>query len=163
MARLETLEYTAEFLRGWPVAEPTAEMNYPSDTPFGNGDLVAMLADAKVGDPLVVGTDAAPELLNGVVVRGLNDRGIAGVANPADPSVPNIVSFGNTVVRLAAEKVSSAMAPVIGSEIVLVQITEGSVVADHATVALIGGFEAQPSHGTLLETDAAGNAVIRLK
>lgn len=139
MARLETLEYNAEFLRGWPVAEPTAEMNYPSDAALGNGDLVMMAAGGKVA----AATDNAACV--GVVVRGANDRGILGGPNSADPSVPNIVIFGNAIIRTN-------------------KVAAGNVVG--APVGVVGGVwddAAITTTGVVLEVDAAGNNVILLK
>lgn len=139
MTRLENLEYTAEFLRGWPVAEPTAEMNYPSDAKFGNGDLVTMVADGKVA---AAGDNAA---CVGVVVRGANDRGISGAANSADPSVPNLIVFGNAVIRTSKVAAGNAVGAPVG--------VVGGVWDDAATETV----------GIVLEVDAKGNNVILLK
>ena len=139
MARLENLEYTAEFLRGWPVAEPTAEMNYPSDAAFGNGDLVMMAADGKV----TAATDNA--VCVGVVVRGSNDRGVLGASSAMDPSVPNIVIFGNAVLRTSKVAAGNAVGAAVG--------VVGGVWDDAATATT----------GIVLEVDAAGNNVILLK
>jgi hypothetical protein len=96
MARLNVLEYAADFVRGWPHGE-AVQMNYSSiaGAEFGNGDLV------QVGDG---GVEAAADnaAYFGVVARGVKDTfngGGTGTGNLYKQTVPNIVILGNYVVR----------------------------------------------------------------
>ncbi|CAL9985235.1 hypothetical protein VPHD148_0280 [Vibrio phage D148] len=97
MARLNVLEYKADFIRGWPHGE-AVEMNYPtvgSDV-LGNGDIVAVVAG---GVQKAVG--AAGEVL-GMIARGKGDTfeaGGTGRNNLYSQVVPNIVLLSNFVVR----------------------------------------------------------------
>lgn len=95
MARLNVLEYTADFVRGWPHGE-AVQMNYASDADFGNGDLVQIAADGKV----VAAADNAPHFA--VVARGKKDTfngGGTGTGNLYQQVVPNICILGNYVLR----------------------------------------------------------------
>lgn len=95
MARLNVLEYKADFIRGWPHGE-AVEMNYPSDTAFGNGDLVEIAANGKFVEASV--GSVAPA----VIARGQNDTfesGGTGRNNLYTQVVPNIGILSNFVIR----------------------------------------------------------------
>lgn len=105
MARLNVLEYKADFVRGWPHGS-AVEMNYPSDVAFGNGDIVEIAPDGKV----VAAADnaAAPA----IVARGTKDTfngGGTGNGNLYTATVPNICIFSNYVVRTSV--VAAGVAP----------------------------------------------------
>lgn len=96
MARLNVLEYAAEFVRGWPHGE-AVQMNYPSATAVGNGDIVAIAANGNV----IPSVGAEDEVI-GMVARGVNDTfngGGTGTNNLYNQVVPNIVLMSNFVVR----------------------------------------------------------------
>lgn len=95
MARLNTVEYAANFLRGWPMAEPTAEMNYSSGTTaFGNGNIVKVTAAGGVVEAAAQNdTDTI-----GVIVRGADDF-ISQTPGTGATVWPNIVLFGNAVLE----------------------------------------------------------------
>lgn len=141
MARLNVLEYKAEFLRGWPHGE-AVEMNYPSDVAFGNGDIVEISADGKV----VAATDNA--VTPAIVARGNNDtynQGGTGRGNLYKQVVSNICIFSNYVVRTSVVNATGLVAG--------------------AQVGIVGGVwdvAATTSVGTVLEVaanvpDADGN------
>ena len=141
MARLNVLEYKADFLRGWPHGE-AVEMNYPSDAEFGNGDLVEITAGGKV--KAATDNTVAPA----IVARGSNDSATnGGAGNLMTVSVPNICLFSNFVVRTSV-------------------VTAASLVAG-AEVGVVGGkwdVAATTKVGVVLEVEAGtvdgeGNAV----
>lgn len=106
MARLNVLEYKADFLRGWPHGS-AVEMNYPSDVDFGNGDIVEISADGKV----VAATDnaAAPA----IIARGRKDTfeaGGTGRNNLYTQVVPNICLFSNFIVRTSTVNATGLVA-----------------------------------------------------
>ena len=106
MARLNVLEYKADFIRGWPHGE-AVEMNYPSDVQFGNGDIVEIAADGKV----VAATDNA--VTPAVIARGAKDTfngGGTGTNNLYTHSVPNICVFSNFVVRTSVVNATGLVA-----------------------------------------------------
>lgn len=97
MARLNVLEYKADFIRGWPHGE-AVEMNYPTVgvTDLGNGDIVKIVSGG-----VSKAAGAAGEVL-GMVARGKTDTfngGGTGVNNLYKQVVPNIVLLSNFVVR----------------------------------------------------------------
>ena len=149
MARLNVLEYTADFIRGWPHGA-AIEMNYTSATKMGNGDIVKMAANGNV----VPATGIAGETF-GMIARGVNDTFNAmgaGHGNLYDLTAPNIVLWSNFVVRTS--NVDAANIPsVIGGPVY--------VNADSQLTSAAGTSEA---FGTLLEVstgtvDANGKAV----
>lgn len=97
MARLNVLEYTADFIRGWPNGS-AVEMNYPSAAAaeFGNGDLVEITAGGVV--KAATDNSVAPA----IVARGIKDTfngGGTGTGNLYTQVVPNLCIFSNYVVR----------------------------------------------------------------
>jgi len=90
MAQLNTMEYKAEFQRGWPVAQPTSQLNLSEEAGYSatNGDLVVLKTDGTIEQ--TSGADAAGV---GIVVRGSADYKSGG------SPVPAIVLMGNYVVR----------------------------------------------------------------
>lgn len=114
MARLNVLEYAADFIRGWPHGE-AVEMNYPSvsaSESLGNGDVVAV-----VNGKVQKATGAAGEVL-GMVARGKSDTfagGGTGTNNLYQQAVPNIVLLSNFVVR--TYNVDDANVPAAGGKV----------------------------------------------
>ena len=109
MARLNVLEYKADFVRGWPNGV-AVEMNYPtvagSDI-LGNGDIVTVV---EGGVQKAVG--AANEVF-GMVARGKKDtfnEGGSGDGNLYNQVVPNIVLLSNFVVRTYNVEASTTLA-----------------------------------------------------
>ena len=97
MARLNVLEYAADFIRGWPHGE-AVEMNYATvaGDALGNGDIVTVVSGG-----VQKAAGAANEVL-GMVARGVNDTfngGGTGTGNLYTQVVPNIVLLSNFVVR----------------------------------------------------------------
>ena len=116
MARLNVLEYPADFVRGWPHGE-AIEMNYPGTVDMGNGDIVAMNASSQFA-PLVVVADAAVNPI--VVARGQRDTfdgAGSGTGNLYSQVVPNIGILGNYVVRTSVS--NSVNPPVAGAPVAL--------------------------------------------
>ena len=112
MARLNVLEYAADFIRGWPHGS-AVEMNYPSTSNFGNGDIVKIAAGGNV----VQATGIAGEVV-GIVARGKNDtfnQGGTGTGNLYSQVVPNIVLLSNFVVRTS--NVDDANVPTVGANV----------------------------------------------
>ena len=141
MARLNVLEYKADFVRGWPLGA-AVEMNYPSDAAFGNGDIVEVSAGGKV----VAATDDT--VTPAIVARGSNDSATnGGTGNLQQTSVPNICVFSGFVVRTS---VVNATGLTVGAQ---VGVIGGKWdVAATVKVATILELEA----GTV---DGSGNAV----
>lgn len=132
MSRLNVLEYAADFIRGWPHGA-AVEMNYASDTDFGNGDLVEIAAGGKI----VAATNNASA--PAIVARGAKDTfngGGTGQGNLYTQVVPNICLFSNYVVRTSKVNATGLVA---GAE-----------------VGVIGGVwdaAATTSVGTVLEVE----------
>ena len=106
MARLNVLEYAADFIRGWPHGA-AVEMNYPSDVDLGNGDIVEISAGGKV----IAATDNAKA--PAIVARGTKDTfngGGTGTGNLYTQVVPNICLFSNYVVRTSTVNATGLVA-----------------------------------------------------
>ena len=149
MARLNVLEYTADFVRGWPHGS-ASDMNYNSAVKMGNGDIVKMAANGTV----VPATGVAGETF-GMVARGVkdtfNEMG-AGRGNLYNLTAPNIVLWSSFVVRTSNVDASNVPS-VIGGPVY--------VNADSNLTSVAGTSEV---FGTLLEVetgvqDANGNTV----
>lgn len=148
MARLNVLEYKADFIRGWPHGS-AIEMNYPSTVDLGNGDLVAMDSSGTIK----AATGAAGEV-TGMVARGQKDTfngGGTGTGNLYKHSVPNIVLWSNYVVRTS--NVEDGALLVVGAPVYV-----------NATSELTHTAGTSEVFGTVLEVetdlvDADGNAL----
>lgn len=162
MARLNVLEYPAEFLRGWPHGE-AVEMNYPSTAQLGNGDVVVINNASQFEHVTAAATSAAQALPGAMalVARGQNDtfsQGGTGRGNLYTQVVPNIGIMSNYVVRTS--KVSTATPPAMGQGLCL--IVEGGELVWSTTTGVTNYYAAPDA--SLLEvetglTDADGNAL----
>ena len=104
MARLNVLEYQADFVRGWPH-DGAVEMNYPSDTAFGNGEIVQIASGGKV--VAAVDDSVAPA----IIARGSKDSATnGGTGNLMTTNVPNICVFSNYVVRTSTVNATGLVA-----------------------------------------------------
>lgn len=147
MSRLQNLEYRAEFLRGWPQ-EGALDLNYATDdATITNGDLVKMVAGAKVAK---VSAPAGAGKV-GIVVRGPADdksvRVTGGIAAGDGTKVVGggnkcIVLWGHYVVRTDNFKQDDVFAP--GDEV---------YVNASATLAKGAGDGSTPVLGHVLEVD----------
>lgn len=108
MARLSVLEYTADFVRGWPH-DGALVMNYPTvgAASFTNGDLVEVTSGG-----VVAATDNAK--FPAIVARGAADTRSTGTNNLYTVAIPNICVFSNYVVRTSNV---NATGLVVGAEV----------------------------------------------
>lgn len=109
MARLNVLEYKADFIRGWPHGS-AIEMNYPSATDLGNGDIVKMSGSGTVEK---VSSISAGDVY-GFVARGQLDTfngGGTGTGNLYKQVVPNIILWSNFVVRTSTVAAGATLTP----------------------------------------------------
>jgi len=137
MARLNVLEYKADFIRGWPHGE-AVEMNYPTvgtpSAPLGNGDIVKIVDGGVAEVTTVAATDAYA-----MIARGQGDtfeQGGTGRGNLYTQVVPNIVLLSNYVVRTSNVEEAltvgtpcyvSATGGLVNSEAVVDQAVFGTV------------------------------------
>lgn len=157
MARLNVLEYPAEFLRGWPHGE-AVEMNYPSATQFGNGDLVQM---NTAGQFIAATANQAHPI---TIARGQNDtfdQGGTGTGNLYTQVVPNIGIMSNYVVRtsVVGSGGTNDVLPIAGSEVGIgIHATSNAPVwcAISGTVTVAAGVCLEIETGL---TDVDGNAI----
>lgn len=118
MSRLQTMDYAADFLRGWPNEGALESSVYP----------IAAGVDLEAGD--LVGLNASGELIKvaaetsfaGIVVRGnLDDKSVAGPTGGNLSYAPRkaIVLWGSYIVRTTKIEASvlagAPMDPVIAS------------------------------------------------
>jgi hypothetical protein len=160
MSQVNTMEYVAEFQRGWPVAEPTLEMNLPVSASYGaaqagNGDLVVLASD---GIAIAGATTDAVEI--GIVARGPRDRrtnsvGTGGTATPA------IVLFGNYVVRTTNIETGATVGAAIPVKGTAVGVSaNGKWAAVDGTLTVKRGFCTDVSDVFLADGTAAKSATI---
>lgn len=159
MTQLSSMEFNAEFLRGWPVAEPTAELNIKSGAGYSssNGDLVSIQADGTIAKVAATLTDDASLA---IVVRGDNDR-IGTTAGHGGTTPPNIVLMGNYVVRTSNIETGAAVGsavPVVGRAVSV--SANGLWCAVDATATVKAGICTALTDVTLKDGSAGKSATI---
>lgn len=98
MSRLRTMEYVAEFLRGWPLQDGGLDTNHASDdNTLTNGDLVLAVAGNKVKK---CDAEAGAGKV-GIVVRGpADDKSVLVAGGVAAGNGTKVVGGGNTCIIL---------------------------------------------------------------
>lgn len=164
MSQLNTMEYNAEFLRGWPVAEPTLELNIKDSASYGgsgksgNGDLVVVAAD---GIKLAGATTEADEV--GIVARGPADRTTTAPGN-GGLTTPAIVLFGNYVVRTVNIETGSTVGSAVPVKGKAVGVSaNGKWAAVDATLTVKRGFCTDVQDVVLADGTSAKAATIVVK